>query len=219
MKTAWIVLATFAVTVVGVLPVLNLTIGEKKIEQQVQRKYPAEDPQFRRALSALLGPQVLDGNRVEVLLNGDEIFPAMLQAIRQAQRAVAFETWIYGSESIGRAFADALSERARAGVQAARYHEPKWWNPGRLNNRTHRKVLVVDGHPASQGSTNLDSCSYRLDDGAKLRVLHEDSTRQQVAVFDDDWKLSRPITLQKRHDRPWRAQAFEHVSSLFGGPL
>ena len=52
-----------------------------------------------------------------MLLNGDRIFPAMLAAIRQARRTITFETYIYWSESIGREFADALIERARAGVK------------------------------------------------------------------------------------------------------
>jgi cardiolipin synthase A/B len=68
-------------------------------------------------MGALLGPGLLDGNLVEVLLNGDEIFPAMLQAIRGAQETITFETFIYWSGSIGKEFADALADRARAGVK------------------------------------------------------------------------------------------------------
>ena len=59
----------------------------------------------------------MDGNRFEALLNGDQIFPSMLSAIRSAQRSITFETYIYWSGAIGKAFADALAERARAGVK------------------------------------------------------------------------------------------------------
>jgi len=62
-------------------------------------------------------PAILEGNRFDVLVNGDEIFPAMLSAIRSAEKSVTFESYIYWSGSIGREFADALSERARAGVK------------------------------------------------------------------------------------------------------
>jgi cardiolipin synthase len=65
----------------------------------------------------LLGPPVLGGNRYQVLLNGDQIFPSMLAAIRGARQTINFETYIYWSEAIGKEFADALSERARAGVK------------------------------------------------------------------------------------------------------
>jgi cardiolipin synthase len=112
------------------------------------------------------------GNTVTDLENGDEIFPAMLQAIRAARRTVTLETYIYWSGDVGREFAEALSERARngvavkvmvdwagsikmedtliqrmrgAGVELHRYRPLRWYNLGRLNNRTHRKLLVVDG--------------------------------------------------------------------------
>jgi cardiolipin synthase len=68
-------------------------------------------------MGVLLGPPIIEGNKVEVLLNGDQIFPAMLKAIRGAQKTITFETYIYWSETIGKEFADALAERARAGVK------------------------------------------------------------------------------------------------------
>ena len=64
----------------------------------------------------MLGPNVTEGNKVDALLNGDQIFPAMLKAVRSAQKTINFETYIYWSEAIGNEFADALAERARAGV-------------------------------------------------------------------------------------------------------
>jgi cardiolipin synthase len=67
-------------------------------------------------MGSLLGPAIIEGNRVQALVNGNEIFPAMLKAIRGAQRTITFETYIYWSGVIGQAFAEALSERARAGI-------------------------------------------------------------------------------------------------------
>lgn len=69
--------------------------GEKSVQHPVPRLYGADDPQFSRTMGTMLGADVLDGNRIEVLLNGDEIFPAMLQAIRSARKTITFETFIY----------------------------------------------------------------------------------------------------------------------------
>ena len=173
---------TIFATLVAVVLLLNFSSGEKKIEQQIHRLYATDHPQFRRSLSALLGPQVLDGNKVEELLNGDQISPIMLAEIREAKRTITFETYIYWSESIGQEFATALAERAgagvkvhvlldwigsvkmneaalatmkAAGVEIVRYHEPAWWNLTRMNNRTHRKVLVVDGHTGFTGGVGI----------------------------------------------------------------
>ena len=161
-----------------VLLALNFTAGEKKVQQQLPRLYSTASPQFERALGSLLGPGIVGGNQVTELLNGDQIFPPMLAAIKAAQKSVTFETYIYWSGDIGKAFADALSERARAGVpvhvlldwvgsskmeesyltemreagvQIEKFHKPHWYNLARMNNRTHRKLLVVDGQVGFHG--------------------------------------------------------------------
>jgi phosphatidylserine/phosphatidylglycerophosphate/cardiolipin synthase-like enzyme len=59
----------------------------------------------------------VEGNSVVELINGGRIFPAMLEAIRGARRTITFETYIHWSGSLGEEFAEALSERARAGVK------------------------------------------------------------------------------------------------------
>src|SRR5215203_5059572 len=105
-------LAVISAVMLTVL-VLNLTASEKRIREKVSHAYAIDDPQFPRSMSVLLGPPLLDGNRVETLLNGEQIFPAMLTAIRSATTTITFETYIYWSGEIGKAFAEALSERAR----------------------------------------------------------------------------------------------------------
>ena len=87
----WTILATILATHVVVVLFLNFSSGEKKIEQQNSRLYATDHPQFRRSLSALLGPQLLDGNKVEELLNGDQIFPVMLAEIRGDKRTITLE--------------------------------------------------------------------------------------------------------------------------------
>lgn len=176
------VLAAVVLTCVAVLLVLNFTAGEKKIQHQIPRLYSTADPQFERAMGSLLGPGLLQGNEVVELLNGDQIFPPMLEAIRSARHSITFETYIYWSGDIGQQFADALSERARAGVsvqvlldwvgsskikdsfltemkdsgvEIEKFHEPKWYDLARLNNRTHRKLLVVDGTIGFTGGVGI----------------------------------------------------------------
>src|SRR6185369_791250 len=112
------ILAGIAIVVLALGAVAFVTFtSEKEIRLPVRSPYSVEDAQFQRSMSTLLGPALVPGNRVDTLLNGDQIFPAMLQAIRNARRTITFETYIYWSGNVGKAFADALSERARAGVK------------------------------------------------------------------------------------------------------
>ncbi|MEO6626035.1 MAG: hypothetical protein ABIN37_14555, partial [Burkholderiaceae bacterium] len=91
----WLVMAAVLGTLLCVFVVSNLSGGEKKIERRVERLYSLDDPRFARELGVLLGPPFTEGNRVQVLRNGDEIFPAMLEAIRGSKASVTFETYIY----------------------------------------------------------------------------------------------------------------------------
>lgn len=79
-----VVVTVFAVgfTIAAGLVALNLKGGEKQVGQTIARLYDVKDDQFARAMGVLLGPAILQGNRFDALLNGDEIFPAMLSAIR-----------------------------------------------------------------------------------------------------------------------------------------
>ena len=112
----WVLLA-LAGGALLVLIIANLITSEKKIEQEIEHLYAVGDPQFARSLGTLLGPGILPGNRVTALVNGNQIFPALLDAIRGAQKTINFETFIYWSGAIGRAFAEAPIEQARAGVK------------------------------------------------------------------------------------------------------
>ena len=87
------------------------------IRHQLHHEYSVHDPQFLRSMGHLIGPAILAGNRVDALINGDQIFPAMLESIRSARKSIDLETYIYWSGDIGRKFAEALAERARAGVK------------------------------------------------------------------------------------------------------
>ncbi len=173
---------TFIAALAAVLLALNISGGEKKVREQLARHYSVADPQFHRAMGSLLGPGIAGGNQAAELLNGDQIFPAMLGAIKAATQTITFETYIYWSGDIGKQFADALSERAKAGVKVhilldwvgsakmdedllkemtdagvdiRKFHKPAWYTLAKLNNRTHRKLLVVDGRVGFTGGVGI----------------------------------------------------------------
>ena len=211
--------AVAVATLAATLLVMNFKPGEKRIERRIERFYSTDDPRFARELSVLLGPPLVGGNRVQVLRNGDEIFPPMLAAIRGAQRSVNFESYIYWSGAIGKAFADALTERAAAGVQVhvlldaigaakidpawvaqmesagvqvRKYHPVSWYQLGRLNNRTHRKLLVTDGKVGFTGGVGIaPEWTGRAQDPAHWRDTHfrveGPVVGQMQAVFLDNW--------------------------------
>ncbi len=169
-------------TLLAVLFYANITGPDEPIERAVPHAFAVRDPQFARTMSHLFGPAVVPGNRITALQNGDEAFPAMLEAIRAAKRSVNFEGYIFWDDTTGRMFADALAERARAGVatrvlvdwigskklddsltqvmrdagvQVVKFRPLRWYDLDRLNYRTHRKLLVVDGRVGFAGGIGI----------------------------------------------------------------
>src|SRR5438105_6772458 len=163
------------------LPGCAMKLG-KQPRQEVASLYSAQSPEFRQAAGALLGPNFVGGNSISTLVNGDEIFPAMLNTIRSARRSINLETYVFWDGEIAREFTVALSERARAGVhvnlildaqgtrkmglsnkkqlqnagvQIVKYHSAFWPDPRRYNNRSHRKLLIVDGRIAFIGGAGI----------------------------------------------------------------
>lgn len=142
--------------------------------------FAVSDPEFVGSALALGDPVLVPGNKIELLQNGDEYFPAMLKAIRAAKATVNFESYILYSDSIGRQFRDALCERARAGTEVrvlldgigsgwslnnsdvkmmrqagckfSYYHPTHSLRVDRTNRRSHRRILVVDGRIGFTGS-------------------------------------------------------------------
>lgn len=89
----------------------------KQVREEITPLYSAASPEFRQSAGSLLGPNFVSGNSITTLVNGDQIFPAMLSAIRSAKKSITFETYVFWDGQIAREFAEALSERARAGVK------------------------------------------------------------------------------------------------------
>jgi cardiolipin synthase A/B len=138
--------------------------------------------EMRRALEGIIGVPATEGNLVDVLVNGDQIFPAMLEAIAAAQRTIDLLTFVYWRGRIGTRFAEALSERARSGVRVrvlldawgASSIDPamvsemedagvrlRWFRPlhrlqpTKANHRTHRKVMIVDEATGFTGGVGI----------------------------------------------------------------
>ena len=212
------IVGAVVLTLLTTLVVLNLR-AEKKIGVRPVHLYSVEDPQFVRSMSVLLGPPLQGGNRVVTLINGDRIFPSMLQAISSARESINFETYIYWSGDIGQQFAEALADRARAGVKVhvlvdwvgsqkmdnesievmkqagvdfRKYRPLRWYNLGRVNNRTHRKLLVVDGRIGFTGGVGIaDEWTGDAQDPEHWRDnqyrLEGPAAAQMQAAFMDNW--------------------------------
>ncbi len=242
----WIVVAV-GVTILAVLLIINVSSRQRSVERPIAHLYDCTDPQFVRAMGSLLGPALLGGNRVTPLVNGDRIFPAMLGAIRGARRSITFETFIYWSGEIGREFAAALAERARAGVAVhvmldwvgtgkiddelirqmetagatvLKYHPLRWYNLGRLNNRTHRKLLIVDGEVGFTGGVGIADV-WRGDgqDPEHWRDTHfrveGPVVGQMQAAFMDNWIETRSEVLHGEHYFPALLSVGPHCAQMF----
>ncbi len=136
----------------------------------------------RRHLEGIIGVPATEGNRIDVLRNGDEIFPAMLEAIEKAEHTIDLLTFVYWVGEIGTEFAERLADRARHGVRVrilldgygARSidhslldlldetgAQVRWFRPLRrlqlaqINHRTHRKVMIVDEEVGFTGGVGI----------------------------------------------------------------
>lgn len=155
---------------------------------------------IRRTLEGVMGIPATEDNRLEVLRNGDEIFPAMLEAIDQARHTIDFLTFVYWHGDIGTRFADRLAQRAEAGVRVrvlldgwgahpidadlielmkgagvrVRWFRPlAAFEPAKANHRTHRKVMIVDEATGFTGGVGIaDEWSGNARDESEWRDTH-----------------------------------------------
>jgi cardiolipin synthase len=181
----------------------------KQPRQEITPLYSASSPEFRQSAGSLLGPDFVSGNDITTLVNGTQIFPAMLSAIRSAKHSINFEDYWFSNGQIGREFTEALAERARAGVkvsaildalgthkmgmenlarlreagvEAVKYHSIFWLDPRRYNHRTHRKLLIVDGEIAFVGGVGIaDEWTGNADSPQHFRDNHYQVTGPVVA--------------------------------------
>jgi cardiolipin synthase len=149
---------------------------------QVRRRLPVDSPEFLYTLLRTCHAPLHEGNRLAMYRNGEQFYPAMLDAIRGARSSVHLECYIFQPGRMADAFIDAFTERGRAGVDVrivldtigsfalrgaplrrlrdagccVHYYRPlNWWGLARLNNRTHRELLVIDGRIAFLGGAGI----------------------------------------------------------------
>lgn len=189
------VLVTIAV-VIGAIGFL-LLIAQDQATLRIESPYAADDPAFPPLAGALTGSAVTTGNTFEMLVNGEQIFPAMLSAVDQARSRISLETYIYETGEVGSKFDGALERAARRGVtvnavfdamgspdvkrttvprlQAAGanvglFNVPAWYTLEEVNYRSHRKILVTDGRVGFTGGVGIsDNWMGRVEDGKHWR--------------------------------------------------
>ncbi len=246
-RKGWLILIGIGIGIAVFVVSANFMRSERKVEHAFDSSYGTADPQFVRTMGTLLGPALQGGNQITELINGDAIFPPMLAAIRGAQHTITFETYIYWSGDIGRKFAEAIAERARAGVRVlllldwfgsvpmdaellqlltesgceiVRYHAPHWYHLTRLNNRTHRKLLVIDGRLGFTGGVGIgDVWTGNAQDPDHWRDTHFMVEGPVVArmqsIFMVNWIKARAVVEHTGDFFPPLAPAGTQLAQMF----
>ncbi len=209
---------------VGILIGHNFFDSKHRVQARIHTSYGVGDPPFIRTMSHLLGPGFVEGNQVRLLSNGTEIFPAMLKAIRSARRTVTLENFRWQDGRIAAQFADALIERAQAGVRVHFLQDALGCcglHTGsmralrrsrvevaifraimltRINYRTHRELLVVDGHTGFIGGVGIsDAWDGDGDEPGHLRNtryrVRGPAVAQIQQAFVENWTQTRGVVL------------------------
>jgi cardiolipin synthase len=181
-STAFLVIAVIAIVVQAFL--LFVALFEPGLDYKISTPptEPIDSDEFLCILEAITDAKVNQRNRIEVLTNGEVYYEAELEAIRAARSSVNLEAYIFQKGEVTGRFVKALAERARAGVEVrltldaigsfaswdsyfeelraaggriAWYHGFKWSTLARINNRTHREIIVVDGEVGFLGGAGF----------------------------------------------------------------
>lgn len=241
------ILITVFLTFFVMVAALNLSSGEKNIKFKISHLYPIDSPDFTHTVGYLLGPSLVEGNKVEHLRNGVKIFPAMLDAIKSAQHSICFETYIYWSGEIGQEFSKALAQKARegvtvnvildafgagslgddimqemadAGVNMQLFHPVRWYTITKLNNRTHRKLLIVDGKIGFTGGVGIadvwEGDGHTTGNWVDSHFQIEGpAVAQMQATFHDNWLKTRATVLHGHQYYPRLTKRGECLAQVF----
>jgi cardiolipin synthase len=206
---------------------------------------------FVRTLEATCNTSLSQQNRIEIFTNGNNFYPAMLDAIRGAEDTVNMECYIFRTGETADRFIEALSERSRAGVQVTlvvdavgalgsfnkiasrlrsagcrveRYQSLRWYRLHRLNNRTHRELLIVDSRVAFVGGAGVADWWARSMDGEPMwRDMMARIEGPVVAniqgVFAENWlECCGEILTSDRIYQPHRAAGTSGALAIKSSP-
>lgn len=198
------------------LPGCTSFFSEKRTIYKYQPQYGVDSPEFRRSLDAL-GTEMVPDNRVTLLQNGNEFFPAMLEAIRGAKQSINMEMYIFNDGEVARQFAHAMAERAREGVEVRllvddwgsdlgdleelllsagakvrEYRPLRIYSIYKIASRTHRKILTVDGRISFCGGVGIDDRwkgdARNPEEWRETMIQVEGPVVSQLqAIFMEDW--------------------------------
>ena len=186
--SAYDVLATIAIAFLALLLILALFEPGLPYKINATESLPTDSADFQRVLAALADTQVSCTNRVDVLTNGPQFYEAELEAISRATHSINIEAYIFQKGEIARRFVTALAEKARHGVRVnlvfdaigsfatwrsfyrelldaggrvCLYHPIRWYMLPRINNRTHRELIIIDGAVGFIGGAGIADHWYK----------------------------------------------------------
>lgn len=258
MEIALAVVIAVLLTIGVSLLVQNLSFPRREFRYELIGTPAVSDDGFRRRFGLLFGTEFVSGNRVRLLENGVEALPAMLSAIRSAESTVTFENYLCWPGEVALQFSEALAERARAGVSVhvlldyagshkmdrsharllenagvdlKKFRPLRWYNLNRMNDRTHRRLLIIDGKVGYVGGFGIgdawqgdaDSPDHWRDSQVEVRGP---AVAQLQSAFLQNWLEVSPQVLDSddyfpriSSDGPTECQLFSSLSSSRGDPL
>lgn len=201
-----------AVVAAGLVIYNILFVRRSLVEYRPQHSFTVRAPEFFSSAHASADPLPITGNKITILHNGVGTFPVMLQAIREAKKTVNFEAFLFNSGEVANQFIQAFCERAQSGVQVrilldgigsgtalknsdvqmlkdagckfAYYHPARALRVDRINRRSHRRILVVDGREAFTGGIGFaDEWRGNAEDKDHWRDVHAKVEGPVVAKF------------------------------------
>ena len=187
-STGFVVVATIAILAQALVLFVAFFDPGLRYKVSASKSESLDSPEFLYGLEALTDAKINRHTKLEVFTNGENFYPAELEAIRAARQSVNLEAYIFKRGEVGHLFVDALAERARAGVhvnllvdalgslgltnaflheftgadgKVARYNPVRWNRLPRYNNRSHRELLIVDGKIGFVGGAGIADHWFR----------------------------------------------------------
>jgi cardiolipin synthase len=239
-----LIINTVVIVLLGFL--LFLALFEPILPYKISRPVavPLDSEEFLRMLEALTDAQIHRRNRIEVLANGEVFYEAELAAIRAARHSINLEAYIFQRGAVTRRFVAALTERARAGVRVnivldavgsfatcnsyfkelraaggrvEWYHPFRWYTWYRINNRTHRELLIVDGEVGFIGGAGFAD-HWLLGAGRRKRWrdtiyrVEGDAVASLQSTFAENWLEASGEILTGKEYFPFKEIAEETVA-------